>query len=254
MFFYSKEVQVGKFEVEKLANVWRPHLKSLPLNGYMSQNKTFTRNPQRLEKLSCTNLKFDLKLVTLAKSSLFDTLEIWSFEQLEKPLLHTPQTWTLKLSTTRRTLFHTFSQTLMLKLSTTWRTLFHTLWNLGHFEELSFTHFKLKTWNLKTLPHLRTYNTLKKFLPHLPLTWKSCKLLVCYHLEMNSHSLCKLKLRFSKGFFHFFYAIQAQNLSLLFVLTQCSFSCLVWAHNLLETTWKQARNERFKVHEMEQLY
>jgi hypothetical protein len=29
---------------------------------------------------------------------------------------------------------------------------------------------------------------------------------------------------------------------------------LVWAHNLLETTWKQTRNERFKVHEMEQLY
>jgi hypothetical protein len=29
---------------------------------------------------------------------------------------------------------------------------------------------------------------------------------------------------------------------------------LVWAHNLLETTWKQARNESFKVHEVEQLY
>jgi hypothetical protein len=30
----------------------------------------------------------------------------------------------------------------------------------------------------------------------------------------------------------------------------------VWCgpHNLLETTWKQARNERLKVHEMEQLY
>jgi hypothetical protein len=58
----------------------------------------------------------------------------------------------------------------------------------------------------------------------------------------------------SKGFSPFFYAIQVQKASLLFVLTQCLFSCFVWAHNLLETTWKQARNERFKVHEMEQLY
>jgi hypothetical protein len=90
---------------------------------------------------------------------------------------------------------------------------------------------------------------LKKSLPHLPLIWKSCKLLVCHHLEMNSHSLCKLKC-----FSPFFYAIQAQNLSLLLVLTQFPFSCLVWAHNLLEITWKQARNENFKVHELEQLY
>jgi hypothetical protein len=29
---------------------------------------------------------------------------------------------------------------------------------------------------------------------------------------------------------------------------------LVWVHNLLEITWKQARNETFKVHAMEQLY
>jgi hypothetical protein len=61
-----------------------------------------------------------------------------------------------------------------------------------------------------TLPHLRTYNTLKKSLPHLPLTWKSCKLLVCHHLEINSHSLCKLR-TLSQGFSNFFYAIQAQK-------------------------------------------
>jgi hypothetical protein len=36
----------------------------------MSQNKTFAGNPQTLEKLSCTNLKFGLKLVGLAKNSL----------------------------------------------------------------------------------------------------------------------------------------------------------------------------------------
>jgi hypothetical protein len=44
------------------------------------------------------------------------------------------------------------------------------------------------------------------------------------------------------------------NLWLFLVLTQCPFSCLLWAHNLLETTWKEARNETLKVHEMEQLY
>jgi hypothetical protein len=63
-------------------------------------------------------------------------------------------------------------------------------------EELSFTllNLKLELKDVKnTLSHLRTYNTLKKSLPHLPLTWKSYKLLVCHHLEMNSHSLCKLK-------------------------------------------------------------
>jgi hypothetical protein len=34
---------------------------------------------------------------------------------------------------------------------------------------------------------------LKKSLPHLPLTWKSCKLLVGHHFEKNSHSPCKLR-------------------------------------------------------------
>jgi hypothetical protein len=73
MFFYSNEMQVGKFQVEKLANVWKPHLKSLPLDCYMSQNKTFTRNLQTFERLSCTNLKIDLKFVTLANNSLWHT-------------------------------------------------------------------------------------------------------------------------------------------------------------------------------------
>jgi hypothetical protein len=73
------------------------------------------------------------------------------------------------------------------------------------------------TWNLQlkdlknTLPHLRTYNTLKKSLPHLPPTWKCCKLLVCHHLEMNSHSLCKLKTLSQNDSFLFSYAIQAQT-------------------------------------------
>jgi hypothetical protein len=41
---------------------------------------------------------------------------------------------------------------------------------------------------------------------------------------------------------------------LLLILIQCPFFCLVWAHNLLERTWKQTRNETLKVHEMKQLY
>ncbi len=41
---------------------------------------------------------------------------------------------------------------------------------------------------------------------------------------------------------------------LFLVLIQCPFSCLVWAHNLSKTTWRQARNETPKVHEMEQFY
>jgi len=69
MSFYSNELQVAKFQVKKLVNFLRPLLKSLSFNFYMSRNKTFTRNSQTFEKLSCTNQKFDLKLVTLAKNS-----------------------------------------------------------------------------------------------------------------------------------------------------------------------------------------
>jgi hypothetical protein len=81
-FFYSNELQVGKFQLEKLVNVWKPHLKFLPLNCYMSQNKTFTKTLQTLEKLACTNLKFDLKLVTLAKNSLWH-MKLEAFNNLK---------------------------------------------------------------------------------------------------------------------------------------------------------------------------
>jgi hypothetical protein len=133
-------------------------------------------------------------------------------------------------------------------------------WNFQQLEEVSFTHFfKLKCWISQQLEkHSSTLENLQHFeeVSSTSLTpLKSCKLLVCHHLEMNSHSLCKLKINFlSKGFSPSSMQIQAQNPSLLLVPTQCPFSCLVWAHNLLETTWKQARNERFKVHEMKQLY
>jgi hypothetical protein len=100
---------------------------------------------------------------------------------------------------------------------------------------------------------MKIYNTFEDLFHTSHSSWKCYKFLVCHHLEMDSHLHCKLKNLFSKNSL-FFNAIQAQNLSLLLVLTQCPFSCLVWAHNLLETTWKQAKNEKLKVHEIKQLY
>jgi hypothetical protein len=145
---------MGKFQVEKLVNVWKPHLKSLPLNCYMSQNKTFTINLQTFENLSCTNLKFDLKLLTLANNSLWHT-------------------WNLKLSTTWKTsLTHTSNFNIEsfnnLKNSSTH---FHKLqrWIPQQLEELSFTHFELKTWNLntwRTLFHTWELTTLWRSLFH----------------------------------------------------------------------------------------
>jgi hypothetical protein len=103
---------------------------------------------------------------------------------------------------------------------------YFTFENLQHFEEVSSTPpIHLKKLQALCMPPLGN---------ELPLT-----------LQTKKPSL--------KTILSFFLCIQAQNLSLL-VLTQCPFSCLVWAHNLLETTRKQARNERYNVHEMEQLY
>ncbi len=94
MFFYSKEAQVGKFQDEKLVNVWRPHLKSLPFNYYMSQNKFFYKKPsnlknflaqisnlnvetlQQLEKLfSIDFFKINIEILNNLKNSLTHTLK-----------------------------------------------------------------------------------------------------------------------------------------------------------------------------------
>jgi hypothetical protein len=176
MFFYSNEVQVGKFEVEKLVNVARPHLKSLPLNCYMSRNKNLYKKLSNTWKLSCTNVKFDLKVVTLTKNFLWHT-------------------WNLKLSTTWKTSFAHFFKLQRCNLQQLEKSLPHI-----------FSNFNVESFNNleNTLPHLRTYNTLKKFLPHLLLTWKSCKLLVCHCLEMNSHSLRKVKKTLLSKWFFFF--------------------------------------------------
>jgi len=149
-------------------------------------------------------------------------LKFEAFNNL-KNLAHTSNFNVETLNNSKNSLPHTFSNLNIETLNNLKNSLPHIL--------------NLKLKDLKnTPPHLRTYNILKKSLPHLPLTWKRCKLLVCHHVEMNSHSLCKLKNLLSKGLSPFFYAIQAQNPSLFVVLTQCPFPWLVWAHNLLEIT------------------
>ncbi len=90
------------------------------------KTKCLQENPQTFEKISCTSLKFHLKLATMAKNSLPHTWNL-KLSTTWKPLFHTFQISMLKLSTTWRIFFHTLSQTSTLKLSATWRTLFHTL-------------------------------------------------------------------------------------------------------------------------------
>jgi hypothetical protein len=108
------------------------------------------------------------------------------------------------------------NKTLTNKPSNTWKPFLHkleiSLQTCNNGEELFLTHlkfeafnklkasfphtsnFKVETFkNLKNvLSHLRTYNNLKKSFPHLSLTWRHCMLLVCQHLEMDSHSFYNL--------------------------------------------------------------
>jgi hypothetical protein len=114
------------------------------------------------------------------------------------------------------------------------------------FSNLNVESLKLKN----TLSHLKTYNTLKKSLPHTfsnlnveslnnlkntPPHLKSCKLFVSHHLEMNSHSLCKLRKNFlSKGLSPSSMQIQTQNPSLRLVSTQ--LLSLTWCGPI--TYWK----------------
>ncbi len=150
---------------------------------------------------------------------------------------------------------------------------FPHLKNLQHFEEISstpFTHLKrlllsLKPCKLKAFPQKdspflcctsKYFQKLKnKFstLEKLTTLWRN--------LFHTSHSLGNTITLFatlqtkslpSKGFsLSMLYKL---NPWLLLILIQCPFFCLVWAHNLLERTWKQTRNETLKVHEMKQLY
>ncbi len=213
------------------------------------------------------------------KNSLWHTWRL-KFSTTRKTLFHTlSQTWRLKFSTTRRILFHTLSQSWRLKFSTTRRILFHTLsqsWRLKFsITRRTLFHKLSQTWRLKfsiTQRILFQTKTLKldnfkklgeQIFPHLKkLTtlWRNF-----FH---TSHSLEKFY-NLLVWTTTFFATLQTQSLSskgfslsmlyklnpwLLLVLIQCPFSCLVWAHNLLERTWKQARNKTLMVHEMKQLY
>ncbi len=148
-------------------------------------------------------------------STHFLEFQSWNFQQLEElSSTHFFKISKLKSSTTRRTLFQTLSPWNLI-LSKFWKQVFHT-------------------W--------KTYNTLKKLLSHLPL---ACKWIPTLFATLQTKNLPP------KGFsLSMLYKL---NPWLLLVLTKCPFSCLVWAHNLLETTWKQARNETLKIHEMKQL-
>ncbi len=146
-----------------------------------------------------------------------------------RPLLHTPKTF----NESNNSISHTFSN---LKVE----VLNNSKNSLQNIFALKLNIFK----NLKN-----KFFTLEK----LTTLWRN--------LFNTSHSLGKTLTLFatlqtkslaSKGFS--LSMLYKQNPWLLLVLTQCPFSYLVWAHNLLETTWNQARNEVFKVHEMEQLY
>ncbi len=166
--------------------------------------------------------------------TMFDTLETWGFQQLEDlSCTH------LKLSTNRRTHLHTLSQISKLKFSTIQRTFFHTLLTFKNLKKEFSTLEKLTTlWrNLFHTSHSLGNVTIALY----ATTWK-CTLFATLQIKSLP----------SKGFsLSMLYKL---NLWLLFVLTQCLFSCLVWAHNLLETTWKQAKNETLEVHEMEHWY
>jgi hypothetical protein len=133
MSFYSNELQVGKFQVKNLL-MFQDFISNLSHWIVMChKTKPLQENPLTLENLSCTKPKFHLKLATMVKT-LFDTLETWSFQQLEN------------LCCTNFKLRHWNSQ--QLEESTKFFKL--QCWKFQELEELSSTHFQLKTWNLNT--------------------------------------------------------------------------------------------------------
>jgi hypothetical protein len=149
-------------------------------------------------------------------------------------LLHDFQGLHLKRRYFEHKSYNKHSQTWMLMFFTTKRTFFQTLspWNL-----ILSKNFKNK------FPTLEKFTTLWRNVFH---TSHSLGKTITLFATLQTQSLCSKGLSFSM--------LYKLNLWLLLVLIQCPFSCLVWAHNLLETTWKQARNETLKLHEMKQLY
>jgi hypothetical protein len=141
-------------------------------------------------------VNFQLQVLVATKNQLHKTIAKCYFSSSVKDLSYTH----FKLSMNRRTLSHTFFQTSKLKISTTRKTLskhFHleTIKFLKNFKNKFFTLEKMITiWrNLfqkRVFFHTwKTYNTLKKSLPHLPLTWKDsyslCNLTNCREFKLN---------------------------------------------------------------------
>jgi hypothetical protein len=97
--FYSNELQVINFKLKNLLTF--EELSSNLSHSITIYHKTkpLQENPQTFEKKNCTNLKFHLKFVKMAKNFLWN---IWNFKLSTswKPLFHTPQSSTLKFSTT----------------------------------------------------------------------------------------------------------------------------------------------------------
>ncbi len=64
------------------------------------------------------------------------------------------------------------------------------------------------------------------------------------HLKFFFQAFTYLGYSKTKGLnFNKWFSFSMPKTSFFLIFTQCSFSCLVWAHNLLETTRKQARFE-----------
>jgi hypothetical protein len=139
MFFVFKWIASGKISSWKTSQCLKTSLEISPI-----QLLYVTKHLQTLKKLACTNLKFDLKLVTLVNNS----LETWSFQQPEKPFAHTSILKVKTFNNLKNFLPH------FLKLQ---------CWNLQQLEKLFFTHIELKTWNLKTW---RTFFHTWKILEH----------------------------------------------------------------------------------------
>jgi hypothetical protein len=102
------------------------------------KTKTLQETLKHLKKISCTNLKFDLKLVTFAKNSLWHIWNLKLSRTWKTSLAHTSNVNVETLNNSKnflhtlwnpktlwRTLFHTW------KLTTPWRSFFHTSHSLG---------------------------------------------------------------------------------------------------------------------------
>jgi len=176
--FLFKWITSGKIQIKKLFNVWKPHFKSPPLNHYMSQNKTFTIKPSNTWKTFLHKFEISFETCNNGKHFSLTHLKLEDFNNLKAFLPHTSNFNIKTFNNSKNSFPHTFSNFNVETFNKSKNSLPHT-WNLKIRKK--FFH----TWKFTTF--------FNESLPHLPLTWKRYKLLVCHHLEMDSHLLCKLK-------------------------------------------------------------